>query len=58
MWREDNLRYEISSRYNAWDDLLSQGPFGKRFLVTLFKCRGNTYRLKSVVEIRVVVFKY
>ena len=58
MWREDNLRYEISLKYNAWDDLLSQGPFGKRFLVTLFKCRGNTYRLKSVVEIRVVVFKH
>ena len=33
------------------------GLFGKILLVTLFKYCGNTGRLKSVVEIRVVLFK-
>ena len=34
------------------------GPFGKRFLVILFKCCGNTCGLKSIVKIRVIVFKH
>ena len=32
--------------------------FGKRFLVTLFKCCENTCGLKNVVKICVMVFKY
>ena len=32
--------------------------FGKRFLITLFKYCKNMCRLKSIVKIRVVVFKY
>ena len=34
------------------------GPFGKRLLVTLFKCCGNTGGLKSVKKICVVLFKH
>ena len=35
-----------------------KGLFGKRFLVTLFKCCESMCGLKSVVEIRVIVFKH
>ena len=34
------------------------GPFGKRLLVMLFKCCGNTDGLKSVKKICVVLFKH
>ena len=34
------------------------GSFGKRLLVTLFKCCENIGGLKIIVEIRVVLFKH
>ena len=36
----------------------NMGPFGKRLLVMLFKCCGNTGGLKSVKKICVVLFKH
>ena len=38
--------------------LTLKGLFGKRFLITLFKYCENTCGLKSVVDIRVIVFKH
>ena len=34
-----------------------KGSFGNVILVTLFKCCENTYGRKSIVEIRIVLFK-
>ena len=37
--------------------LQHKGPFGNVVLITLFKCCENTYEWKSVVKIRVLLFK-
>ena len=49
------LSLSLSLSLSWWR--IDLGPFGKRFLVTLFKYCENTCGWKSVMEIRVVVFK-
>ena len=41
-----------------WNSGNNKGLFDGRFLVMLFKCSENRCELKSVVEIRIMMFKH